>query len=55
MDTGAVEALYPERGKNLEAIRDDELRAADGQRVGLDDAEPAVLDLDVGTRPFETG
>jgi hypothetical protein len=27
MDTGAVEALYPERGKNLEAIRDDELRA----------------------------
>jgi hypothetical protein len=33
MDTGAVEALYPERGKNLEAIRDDELRA---------DSEPMV-------------
>jgi hypothetical protein len=55
MGTSAVEALYPERGKNLEAIRDDELRADSVPMVSVSGWTTAVLDLDVGTRPFETG
>jgi hypothetical protein len=55
--TVVIEALYPDRVVNIEAIGNGAAarwQRAEGQRVGLDDAEPAVLDLDVAARPFET-
>jgi hypothetical protein len=55
--TVVIEALYPDRVVNIEAIGDGAAarrQGAEGQSVRLNHAEPAVLDLDVAARPFET-
>jgi hypothetical protein len=52
-----IEALYPDRVVNIEAIGDGAATRRQGakcQSVRLNQAEPAVRDLYVAARPFET-
>ena len=52
-----IEALYPDRVVNIEAIGDGAATRRQGakcQSVRRNQAEPAVRDLYVAARPFET-